>query len=71
MYLTLMLTNSAGERSFSKLKTIKNYLRTTILEPRLTAISIMSIEFDMWDEIDLAEIISTFAAAKSRKEVFK
>jgi hAT family C-terminal dimerisation region len=67
IYLTLMPTNCTGERSFSKLKIIKNYLRTTMLEPRLTAISIMSIESDMLDEIDLAEIISTFAAAKSRK----
>ena len=42
-----------------------------MLEPRLTAISIMSIESDMLDEIELADSISTFAAAKSRKGVFK
>ena len=42
-----------------------------MLEPRLAAISLMSIESDMLDEVDLSEIIQSFAAAKSRKEVFK
>ena len=38
IYLTLMPTNCTGERSFSKLKIIKNHLRSTMLQSRLTAI---------------------------------
>ena len=29
IYLTLMVTNCTGERSFSKLKLVENYLRST------------------------------------------
>jgi hypothetical protein len=32
IYLTLMVTNCTGERSFSKLKRVKNELRTTMVD---------------------------------------
>ena len=36
MYLILMVTNCSGERSFSKLKYVKNRLRTTMTNERVT-----------------------------------
>ncbi|KAJ8889884.1 hypothetical protein PR048_009389 [Dryococelus australis] len=36
IYLSLMVTNCSGERSFSKLKRIKNELGTTMSQNRLT-----------------------------------
>ena len=36
MYLSMMVTNWSGERSFSKLKIIKNRLRTSMKQDRLT-----------------------------------
>lgn len=38
MYLSLMVTNSSGERSFSKLKLIRKKLQTSMLEARLNVL---------------------------------
>ena len=42
-YLILMVTNCSGERSFSKLKYIKNRLRMTVTNERVTHLSLMSV----------------------------
>ena len=47
MYLILMVTNCSGEHSFSKLKYVKNRLRTTMTNERVTHLSLMSIEYDI------------------------
>jgi len=44
--LTITVTVASGERSFSKLKLIKTYLRSTMLEDRLLDLAILSIEND-------------------------
>lgn len=43
--LTLPVTTTSCERSFSKLKLVKNYLRSNIGQVRLTNLSIISIEY--------------------------
>ncbi|XP_025407512.1 zinc finger MYM-type protein 1-like [Sipha flava] len=42
--LTIPVTSASAERSFSKLKIIKNYLRNRISQEQLTGLSIISIE---------------------------
>ena len=44
MFLTLPLTVATAERSFSKLKIIKSYLRSSIAQDRLDALAMISIE---------------------------
>ncbi|CAK1592211.1 unnamed protein product [Parnassius mnemosyne] len=70
IFLTLMITNCAGERSFSRLKLIKSDHRSTMSQSRLNHLSLMSIESDLLKSIDFDELISNFAAKKSRKKVF-
>ena len=41
LFLSLMVTNCSGERSFSRLKSIKNELRSTMSQKRLSALSIL------------------------------
>lgn len=69
--LRIMLTIAVGvascERSFSKLKLIKNYLRSTMGEERLTNLAILSIEHEVTDEVDFEDVISEFAQRKVRK----
>ena len=67
VYLILMVTNCSGERSFSKLKYIKNRLRTTMTNERVTHLSLMSIEYDILRETDFADLITDFAQRKGRK----
>ncbi|CAH2319537.1 zinc finger MYM-type 1-like [Pelobates cultripes] len=67
IYLTLMISNSSGERSFSKMKLIKNLQRTTMSQSRLTKLSIMSAESDILRVLDFSNITKTFAAQKARR----
>ena len=62
-----MVTNYSGERSFSKLKYIKNRLHTTMTNKRVTHISLMSIEYDILRETDFDDLITDFALRKGRK----
>ncbi|CAH2245391.1 zinc finger MYM-type 1-like [Pelobates cultripes] len=67
IYLTLMISNSSGERSFSKMKLIKKLQRTTMSQSRLTKLSIMSAESDILRGLDFSNITTTFAAQKARR----
>ena len=67
MYLVLMVTNCSSERSFSKMKIIKNRLRTTMTNGRLNNLASMSIESDILREMDFDEVIVGFAKYKARK----
>lgn len=68
IYLTLPVTVAHSERSFSKLKIIKNYLRSTLSQSRLTNLSLISIEHEI--KIEMSDIIKDFANAKARKVIF-
>jgi hypothetical protein len=67
MYLTIPVNNCEGERSFSTLSRVKNRLRSTMGQPRLNALALLSIESDIMRDLDFTELIDTFATAKSRR----
>ena len=69
--LTIPVTVAFAERSFSKLKLIKSYLRSTISQERLSGLIILSIEKEMLEELKYKSLISNFASQKVRKIVFK
>ena len=65
--LTIHIIVAFAERSFSKLKLIKSYLRSTILQERLSGLVILSIEKEMLVELECKNLISNFASQKARK----
>lgn len=65
--LILPVTVASGERSFSKLKIIKNYLRSTIGQSRLTGLALIAIESTVAKVVDYTNIIKNFALKKARK----
>ena len=67
---TLPVSVASGERSFSKLKLIKAYLRSTMSDERLASLAILSIENEVAKEMDFSQIVEEFANAKSRKVRF-
>ena len=67
MCLCLMVTHYTGERSFSKLRRIKNAQRTTIGQGRLDVLTLMSIESELLRTIDVNSIIDDFARVKARQ----
>ena len=69
--LTIPITVASAKRSFSKLKLIKSYLRSTMSQERLSGLAILSIENEMLEELEYKNLISQFAAQKARKIDFK
>ena len=61
---------ASGERNFSKLKLIKTYLRSTMAETRLEGLAMISIEHEIGQKLDYADLISDFANMKARKVYF-
>lgn len=65
--LTLPITVASGERSFSKLKLIKTYLRSTMSETRLDDLAMISIEHELGEKLNYSDLIKDFATVKARK----
>ncbi|XP_063794591.1 zinc finger MYM-type protein 1-like [Pseudophryne corroboree] len=70
LFLTICVSVASCERSFSKLKLIKNYLRSTMGQSRLSNLAILSVESELAKDIDFDEVIHRFAALKARKGKF-
>ena len=54
-------------RSFSKLKLIKTYLRSTMSQSRLTSLSFISVERETASTLTFEDVVADFAALKARK----
>ena len=66
--LTISVSSASCERSFSALKHIKSFLRSTMTEERLVDLASLSIENDLARQLDFDTVIDKFAAVdKSRR----
>ena len=70
IFLTMCVSIASCERSFSKLKLIKTYLRSTMNQARLTNLACLSIERDITEGLNFDEVIKDFASMKVRKKSF-
>ena len=70
IFLSLPVTTATAERSFSKLKLIKNFLRSQMSQDRLDGLSMSSIEAEKANQIDQSKVALTFARAKSSKSAY-
>lgn len=70
LLLTICVSNAGCERSFSKLKLIKDYLRSTMSQTRLNDLAILSIEKQTSENMDFDDITNNSAAIKARREKF-
>ncbi|KAL3978284.1 cytochrome c oxidase subunit 5b [Sarotherodon galilaeus] len=67
IFATLPVTVAAAERSFSKLKLIKTYLRSTMMQERLSGLSIISINHVVSNQLSYDDVVDYFAARKTRR----
>jgi hypothetical protein len=67
IFCTIPVTVAEGERSFSSLARIKNCLRSTMCQDRLTDLGTLAIESDLGRKTNFSSIIDTFAQKKARK----
>ena len=68
--LTMPVTVASAERSFSKLKLLKPYLRSSMSQARLNDLAILYIEKNMLENIDVDTIINDFASRNARRQCF-
>jgi hypothetical protein len=68
---TVPVTVASAERSFSKLKLLKNYLRSTMSQERLNGLATLCIEKKLLDEIDINSIINDFASRNVRRNCLR
>lgn len=67
LFLTLPIGSVAAETSFSKLKLIKTYLSSTMIQERLSSLGILSIEHERAQKLDLEAIVDTFLERRERR----
>ncbi|GJR40008.1 52 kDa repressor of the inhibitor of the protein kinase-like protein [Tanacetum coccineum] len=65
--LTIPVTVASAERSFSKLKILKSYLRSTMSQERRNGLTILSIESKFLANVDYDKIIDEFASRNARR----
>ncbi len=66
---TIVVTSASCERSFSALKCIKTYLRSTMTENRLKHVAVLSIERDLSTNLDYEQLIDTFIAKDGNRRI--
>lgn len=74
LVLTIPATSAADERSFSALKRLKNYLRNSQNQDRLSSLALMNIEKSFLNKLQskpsfLDEVIDLFAKKNRRIEL--
>jgi hypothetical protein len=62
IWFTMPVTVASAERSFSKLKLLKHYLRSTMSQERLNGLATLCIKKRLLDKIDIDTIINDFAS---------
>jgi len=70
IFSCMAVTNCSAERSFSCLKRIKTFLRSSIGENRLNSLALLCIEAELVSKIHFNDIIEEFASIKSRRKFF-
>lgn len=64
---TIPITVASAERSFSKLKLLKNYLRSTMSQERLNELATLCIEKKLLDDVNIEAIIDDFSSRNVRR----
>ncbi|KAJ0808162.1 putative transcription factor and/or regulators TTF-type(Zn) family [Helianthus annuus] len=65
--LTIPVTVASAERSFSKLKLLKTYLRSTMSQERLNGLAMISIENEILEGMEYKDLIESFASKNARR----
>ncbi|CAN0925948.1 Zinc finger MYM-type protein 1 [Linum grandiflorum] len=65
--LTIPVTVATAERSFSKLKLLKSYLRSTMTQERLNGLAMLAIEEKFLEDGEMEELIDNFISKNTRR----
>ena len=65
--MTIPVIVASVERSFSKLKLLKFYLRSTMTQERLNDLAMIALESDILEKIDYKSIIEDFISRNTTR----
>lgn len=69
IFATIPATVASAERSFSVLNRVKNVLRSTMCQDRLSSLGVLAVETELVKHTNLDSIIDEFAQKKARRGV--
>ena len=67
IYFTIPVTTATAERSFSTLRRLKTYLRSTMTQHRLNNLFMLYVHKDKAEELDLKCIAKEFCSVNKRR----
>ena len=70
IFYTIPVTTSTAERSFSALRRLKTYLRSTMSQPRLNNLMLLYIHKERTDEINESSIAKSFVIENERRRFY-
>lgn len=71
LMLTVPVTSCTAERSFSGLRRLKTYLRSTMSQARLNHVAILNCHQELLDAVDIESAVTEFVAKCSvRRNTF-
>lgn len=65
IFATITITSATAERSFSSLRRLKNYMRSSMTEDRLNGLAVLHIHKEI--PIDIDDVINRFSRQKQRR----
>ncbi len=68
LYLTVPITSSTSEKSFSTLRRVLSYLRSTMSEERLNNCMLLHIHKDITDKLNLQEVARDFVSLHEERK---
>ena len=70
LYLTFPLSNATAKRSFSALRRIKTYLRSTLTQEYLNHFLVLNAHRELLDEIDVNEVCQSVMKVNERRSKY-
>ena len=67
LYLTVPITSATSERTFSVLRRLLTYMRSTMSEKRLNNCLLLHVHKDITDQLDLIKIAQEFVLANEER----
>ena len=67
LILVMPATNATSERSFSALRRVNNYLRTTMLQERLNYVMLLHVHKESVDFLNLKQIHNEFVEGSEHR----
>ena len=67
LIIVMPATNSSSERSFSAMRRVKSYLRSTMSQERLNNLMILHVHQDYTDTINLIDVANDFVCKSERR----